>query len=64
MSSDDTSILEFIDNLAVIDVIEKAALKTMSVKKVSNQDVKSFIIKVVMVQQETIDSREEVSDGD
>jgi len=64
MSSDDTSILEFIDNLAVIDVIEKAALKTMSVKKVSNQDVKSFIIKVIMVQQETIDSREEVSDGD
>jgi len=26
--------------------------------------VKSFIIKVIMVQQETIDSREEVSDGD
>jgi hypothetical protein len=36
----------------------------MSVKKVSDQDVKSFIIKVLMVQQETIDSRVEVPDGD
>jgi len=63
MSSDDTSILEFIENLAVIDVIQKASLKTMSVKKVSDIDVKSFIIRVVMIQQETIDSREEVPDG-
>ena len=54
----DGSILSFIDNLAVIDVIDKASLSTMSVKTVSNQEVKSFVIKIILIEQETIDSRE------
>ena len=58
ISSNDGSILSFIDNLAVIDVIEKASLSTMAVKTVSNQEVKSFIIKIILIEQETIDSRE------
>ena len=43
---------------AVIDVIDKASLSTMSVKTVSNQEVKSFVIKIILIEQETIDSRE------
>jgi len=62
ISSNDGNILAFIDNLAVIDVIEKASLSTMSVKTVSSQSVKSFVIKVVLIEQETIDSRE-AADG-
>ena len=62
ISSNDGNILAFIDNLAVIDVIDKASLSTMSVKTVSSQSVKSFIIKVFLIEQETIDSREE-ADG-
>ena len=58
ISSNDGSILGFIDNLAVIDVIDKASLSTMSVKTVSNQEVKSFVIKIILIEQETIDSRE------
>jgi hypothetical protein len=58
ISSNDGSILSFIDNLAVIDVIDKASLSTMSVKTVSNQEVKSFVIKIILIEQETIDSRE------
>jgi hypothetical protein len=30
----------------------------MSVKTVSNQEVKSFVIKIILIEQETIDSRE------
>ena len=62
ISSNDGNILAFIDNLSVIDVIEKASLSTMSVKTVSNQSVKSFVIKVILIEQETIDSRE-AADG-
>jgi type IV pilus assembly protein PilN len=62
ISANDGNILTFIDNLAVIDVIDKASLSTMSVQTVSNQNVKSFVIKVFLIQQETIDSREE-ADG-
>jgi type IV pilus assembly protein PilN len=58
ISSNDGSILAFIDNLAIIDVINKASLATMSVKTVSNQNVKAFIIKIILIEQETIDSRE------
>ena len=58
ISTNDGSILSFIDNLAVIDVIDKASLSTMSVKTVSNQEVKSFVIKIILIEQETIDSRE------
>ena len=58
ISSNDGSILAFIDNLAIIDVINKASLATMSVKTVSKQDVKAFIIKIILIEQETIDSRE------
>ena len=57
ISSNDGSILGFIDNLAIIDVIDKASLSTMSVKTVSNQEVKSFVIKIILIEQETIDSR-------
>jgi type IV pilus assembly protein PilN len=57
ISSNDGSILSFIDNLAIIDVIDKASLSTMSVKTVSNQEVKSFVIKIILIEQETIDSR-------
>jgi len=46
----------------VVDVIEKASLSTMSVKTVSNQSVKSFVIKVILIEQQTIDSREK-ADG-
>ena len=62
ISSNDGNILAFIDNLSVIDVIEKASLSTMSVKTVSNQSVKSFVIKVILIEQQTIDSREK-ADG-
>jgi len=62
ISSNDGNILAFIDNLAVIDVIDKASLSTMSVKTVSSQEVKSFVIKVILIEQETIDSRE-AADG-
>ena len=58
ISSNDGSILAFIDNLAIIDVINKASLATMSVKTVSKQNVKAFIIKIILIEQETIDSRE------
>ena len=58
ISSNDGGILTFIDNLAIIDVINKASLATMSVKTVSNQNVKAFIIKIILIEQETIDSRE------
>ena len=62
ISSNDGNILAFIDNLSVIDVIEKASLSTMSVKTVSSQSVKSFVIKVILIEQQTIDSREK-ADG-
>jgi len=62
ISSNDGNILTFIDNLSVIDVIEKASLSTMSVKTVSSQSVKSFVIKVILIEQQTIDSRE-AADG-
>ena len=62
ISSNDGNILAFIDNLSVIDVIEKASLSTMSVKTVSNQSVKSFVIKILLIEQQTIDSREK-ADG-
>jgi len=62
ISSNDGNILAFIDNLSVVDVIEKASLSTMSVKTVSNQSVKSFVIKVILIEQQTIDSREK-ADG-
>ena len=62
IASNDGNILAFIDNLAVIDVIDKASLSTMSVKTVSSQEVKSFVIKVILIEQETIDSRE-AADG-
>ena len=57
ISANDSNILGFIDNLSVIDVVEKASLSTMSVETVSNQDVKSFVVKVILIAQETIDSR-------
>jgi len=62
VSSNDGNILAFIDNLSANEVVEKASLSTMSVQKVSNQDVKAFIIKVILIEQETIDSRE-AADG-
>jgi len=62
ISSNDGNILAFIDNLALIDVIEKASLSTMSVQTVSEQNVKAFVVKVILIEQETIDSRE-AADG-
>jgi type IV pilus assembly protein PilN len=62
MSANDGNILTFIDNLTVIDVIEKASLGTMSVKTISNQTVKTFVVKVFLTPQQSIDSRE-LSDG-
>ena len=58
MSTNDGNILTFIENLASIDVIDKASLDTMSVKEVSSQSVKTFVIKVVLAEQQTIDARE------
>jgi type IV pilus assembly protein PilN len=57
MSANDSNILSFIENLAVIDVIDKASLVTMSAEKISNQSIKKFIVKVILIEQETIDSR-------
>ena len=63
MSSNDTNILSFIDNLSKVEVIEKASLATMSVKTVLEQKVKSFVVKCILVEQQTIDARE-VNNGD
>jgi type IV pilus assembly protein PilN len=57
ISANDSNILGFIDNLSVIDVVSKASLSTMSVETVSSQDVKAFVVKVILIEQETIDSR-------
>ena len=57
MSANDSNILSFIDNLSEVDVIEKASLATMSAEKVSNQSIKKFVVKVVLIEQETIDGR-------
>ena len=62
MSSNDGNILTFIEKLSEIEVIDKASLATMSVKKVSNQSVKTFVVKLTLIQQQTIDARE-VADG-
>jgi type IV pilus assembly protein PilN len=58
MSADDGNILTFIENLSEIEVIDKASLATMSVKKVSDQSVKTFVVKLILIQQQTIDARE------
>jgi type IV pilus assembly protein PilN len=57
MSANDSNILSFIENLSEVDVIEKASLATMSAEKVSNQSIKKFVVKVVLIEQETIDGR-------
>jgi len=57
ISANDSNILGFIDNLSIIDVVDKASLSTMSVETVSSQDVKAFVVKVILIEQETIDSR-------
>jgi len=57
MSANDSNILSFIENLSEVDVIEKASLATMSAQKVSNQSIKKFVVKVVLIEQETIDGR-------
>ena len=57
MSANDSNILSFIENLSEVDVIEKASLVTMSAEKVSNQSIKKFVVKVVLIEQETIDGR-------
>ena len=62
MSANDGNILTFIEKLSEIEVIDKASLATMSVKKVSNQSVKTFVVKLTLIQQQTIDARE-VADG-
>ena len=62
LSANDTNILSFIENLSTIDVIDKASLGTMSVKTISNQTVKSFVVKCILIEQQTIDGRED-SDG-
>jgi type IV pilus assembly protein PilN len=62
MSSNDGNILTFIEKLSEIEVIDKASLATMSVKTVSNQSVKTFVVKLTLIQQQTIDARE-VADG-
>ena len=62
MSANDGNILTFIEKLSEIEVIDKASLATMSVKTVSNQSVKTFIVKLTLIQQQTIDARE-VADG-
>ena len=58
MSADDGNILKIIENLSEIEVIDKASLATMSVKKVSDQSVKTFVVKLILIQQQTIDARE------
>ena len=57
MSANDSNILSFIENLSEVEVIEKASLATMSAEKVSNQSIKKFVVKVVLIEQETIDGR-------
>ena len=58
MSANDGNILTFIEKLSEIEVIDKASLATMSVKTVSNQSVKTFVVKLTLIQQQTIDARE------
>ena len=59
MSANDSNILQFIENLTVIDVIEKASFGTASVQTLANeQTVKTFVVRVTLIEQETIDSRE------
>ena len=59
MSTNDSNILKFIDNLTQAEVINKASLVTMTVETVSEQTLKSFTIKCTLVSQKTIDSRGE-----
>ena len=62
VSVDDSNILMFIDNLTLSDVINKAQFVTASEQTLSNQKVKAFVVKVKLIEQETIDSRE-ATDG-
>jgi type IV pilus assembly protein PilN len=62
LSTNDGNILKFIENLAKVEVIDKASLVTMTVETISEQTLKSFTIKCTLASQKTIDSREE-TDG-
>ena len=62
MSTNDNNILLFIENLTIVDVIDKASLSTMSAETISNQAIKKFVVEVILIEQQTIDGRED-SDG-
>jgi len=62
MSANDNNILLFIENLTIVDVIDKASLSTMSAETISNQAIKKFVVEVILIEQQTIDGRED-SDG-
>ena len=62
MSANDNNILSFIENLTIVDVIDKASLSTMSAETISNQAIKKFVVEVILIEQQTIDGRED-SDG-
>jgi type IV pilus assembly protein PilN len=62
MSTNDNNILSFIENLTIVDVIDKASLSTMSAETISNQAIKKFVVEVILIEQQTIDGRED-SDG-
>ena len=62
MSTNDNNILSFIENLTIVDVIDKASLSTMSAETISNQAIKKFVVEVILIEKQTIDGRED-SDG-
>jgi len=62
MSANDNNILSFIEKLTIVDVIDKASLSTMSAETISNQAIKKFVVEVILIEQQTIDGRED-SDG-
>ena len=62
LSTNDGNILKFIENLAKVEVIDKASLVTMTVETISEQTLKSFTIKCTLASQKTIDSKED-TDG-
>jgi len=58
LSTNDPNILKLIENLKMVEVIDKASLVTMTVETISEQTLKSFTIKCTLAPQQTIDNRE------
>jgi len=61
LSTNDPNILKLIENLKMVEVIDKASLVTMTVETISEQTLKSFTVKCTLASQKTIDSRGETN---